>query len=356
MYQSGMMISVLRRMNAGFMQTTFTTKFGDTILILALGLVAFVFDTIGGVVFAKFLNLFLPKDKKISEVLPDSFWKTNFWLYWQTMFALQKWSSALEMKRYLCRYCHHIDGLPDFTALRFTKYNQYESMILPLVKYLENHGVVVEYGFDVKNVIIRDIGGKKTAEQIVYEKNGKKEVIDLTVDDLVFITNGCCTDTSCYGDQNTAPDLSNVRNGQGESWDLWKNIAAQAKHGEYGNPDKFCSDVDYVKYIPEGKYDLIIVDPPAFAKHRGARDNALRAYQRLNAAAISKVASGGLVFTYSCSQVVDKEAFALAVFSAAAQTGRSVRILDRLNQPADHAVNIYHPEGEYLKGLLLYVE
>ena len=98
------------------------------------------------------------------------------------------------------------------------------------------------------------------------------------------------------------------------------------------------------------------VDPPAFAKHRGALKNALRAYQRLNAAAISKVAPGGLIFTYSCSQVVDKEAFALAVFSAAAQCGRSVRILDRLNQPADHSVNIYHPEGEYLKGLLLYVE
>ncbi|MGN0191452.1 MAG: class I SAM-dependent rRNA methyltransferase [Candidatus Cryptobacteroides sp.] len=117
-----------------------------------------------------------------------------------------------------------------------------------------------------------------------------------------------------------------------------------------------CDAIDYLKSVPEGKYDLIIVDPPAFAKHRGVRDNALRAYQRLNAAAISKVAPGGLVFTYSCSQVVDKEAFALAVFSAAAQTGRSVRILDRLNQPADHSVNIYHPEGEYLKGLLLYVE
>lgn len=119
----------------------------------------------------------------------------------------------------------------------------------------------------------------------------------------------------------------------------------------------YCTDaIDFLHKVPEDKYDLMIVDPPAFAKHRGALDNALRAYQRLNAGAISKVASGGLVFTFSCSQVVDKEAFALAVFSAAAQTGRSVRILDRLNQPADHAVNIYHPEGEYLKGLLLYVE
>ena len=117
-----------------------------------------------------------------------------------------------------------------------------------------------------------------------------------------------------------------------------------------------CDAIDYLKSVPEGKCDLMIVDPPAFAKHRGALNNALRAYQRLNAAAISKVAPGGIVFTFSCSQVVDKEAFALAVFSAAAQCRRSVRILDRLNQPADHAVNIYHPEGEYLKGLLLYVE
>jgi 23S rRNA (cytosine1962-C5)-methyltransferase len=117
-----------------------------------------------------------------------------------------------------------------------------------------------------------------------------------------------------------------------------------------------CDAIDYLRDVPVGKYDLMIVDPPAFAKHRGSLKNALRAYQRLNAAAISKVAPGGFIFTYSCSQVVDKEAFALAVFSAAAQCGRSVRILDRLNQPCDHSVNIYHPEGEYLKGLLLYVE
>ena len=124
-----------------------------------------------------------------------------------------------------------------------------------------------------------------------------------------------------------------------------------------GLHEGYCTDaMDFLREVPEGRYDLMIVDPPAFAKHRGALSNALRAYQRLNAAAISKVAPGGLIFTFSCSQVVDKEAFALAVFSAAAQTGRSVRILDRLNQPADHAVNIYHPEGEYLKGLLLYVE
>ena len=141
-----------------------------------------------------------------------------------------------------------------------------------------------------------------------------------------------------------------------------KAMALVDKNVEIGGFDKsrhtsLCVDaLDYLRDVPEDKYDLMIVDPPAFAKHRGALNNALRAYQRLNAAAISKVAPGGFVFTFSRSQVVTKEAFALAVFSAAAQTGRKVRILDRLNQPSDHAVNIYHPEGEYLKGLLLYVE
>ncbi len=99
-----------------------------------------------------------------------------------------------------------------------------------------------------------------------------------------------------------------------------------------------------------------MLDPPAFAKHRSARRNALRGYQKLNAAGISKVAPGGIVFTFSCSQAVSREQFRLAVFSAAAQTGRKVRILHQLTQPADHPVNIYHPEGEYLKGLILYVE
>ena len=189
------------------------------------------------------------ENKKISEVLPDSFWETNFWLYWQTMFAFQRWSSALEMKRYLCRYVHHIDGLPDFSALRFTKYNQYESMILPLTKYLESHGVKIEYGVDVKNVTFASKQNKKVATQIVYENNGEEKTIDLIEDDLVFITNGCCTDTSCYGDQDHAPDLSKIKNGEGESWDLWKNIAAQATNGEFGNPDKFCGNVDETNWM-----------------------------------------------------------------------------------------------------------
>ena len=189
------------------------------------------------------------EDKKISDVLPESFWDTNFWLYWQTMFAFQKWSSALEMKRYLCRYVHHIDGLPDFSALRFTKYNQYESMILPLIAYLKKHDVDVQFGMDVKNVIIEDVDGKKTAKGLIYVKDNEEHSIPLTADDLVFITNGCCTDTSCYGDQTHAPDLSHIVNGQGESWDLWKNIAKQAKHDEYGHPDVFCSDTEATNWM-----------------------------------------------------------------------------------------------------------
>lgn len=189
------------------------------------------------------------EDKKISDVLPESFWETNFWLYWQTMFAFQKWSSALEMKRYLCRYVHHIDGLPDFSALRFTKYNQYESMILPLIEYLKKHDVDVQFGMDVKNVVIEEVDGKKTAKELIYIKDNEEQSIPLTADDLVFITNGCCTDTSSYGDQTHAPDLSGIVNGQGESWDLWKNIAKQAKHDEYGHPDVFCSNTEATNWM-----------------------------------------------------------------------------------------------------------
>lgn len=134
-----------------------------------------------------------------------------------------------------------------------------------------------------------------------------------------------------------------------------KNVALNGFDAE--RHTSYCTDaMDFLAEVQEDKYDLMIVDPPAFAKRRSALPNALRAYRRLNEAAIAKVAPGGLVFTFSCSQAVDKEAFAQAVFTAAAHTGRRVRILARLGQPVDHAVSIYHPEGEYLKGLLLYVE
>lgn len=112
----------------------------------------------------------------------------------------------------------------------------------------------------------------------------------------------------------------------------------------------------FLKRVQEGKYDLIVLDPPAFAKHRGAINNALQGYKKLNLSAIEKLAPGGLLFTFSCSQAITRDQFRLAVFSAAAISGRRVRILHQLTQPADHPVNIYHPEGEYLKGLVLWVE
>ena len=120
--------------------------------------------------------------------------------------------------------------------------------------------------------------------------------------------------------------------------------------------EAFCEDA--FKYLEQAgnQYDLIILDPPAFAKHRGALHNALKGYTRLNNKALQKIQAGGILFTFSCSQVVTKDQFRNAVFTAAAQAGRKVRILHQLHQPADHPINIYHPEGEYLKGLVLYVE
>lgn len=128
------------------------------------------------------------------------------------------------------------------------------------------------------------------------------------------------------------------------------NFPGDTRHETYAE--------DAFKFLQNNReeYDLIILDPPAFAKHRDAVRNALKGYQRLNAKAIRQIRSGGLLFTFSCSQAVSREQFRLAVFSAAAETGREVRILHQLTQPADHPVNIYHPEGEYLKGLVLWVE
>ena len=120
--------------------------------------------------------------------------------------------------------------------------------------------------------------------------------------------------------------------------------------------EAYCDDAFKFLDRNENKYDLIILDPPAFAKHRGALHNALKGYTRLNLKGFESIRSGGLLFTFSCSQVVTKDQFRNAVFTAAAQAGRKVRILHQLHQPADHPINIYHPEGEYLKGLVLYVE
>ena len=120
--------------------------------------------------------------------------------------------------------------------------------------------------------------------------------------------------------------------------------------------EAFVDDAFHFLDHAETKYDLIILDPPAFAKHRDAVKHALQGYKRLNAKAFEMIKQGGLLFTFSCSQAIDKDMFRLAVFSAAAMSGRKVRILHQLHQPQDHPISIYHPEGEYLKGLVLWVE
>ncbi|HOO31597.1 MAG TPA: oleate hydratase [Thermotogota bacterium] len=190
------------------------------------------------------VKLFMTKnedlyDKKIEDVFSDEVFNSNFWLYWRTMFAFENWHSALEMKLYFQRFIHHIGGLPDFSALKFTKYNQYESLILPMMKFLEENGVHFEYNTTVKNVIFDCSANRKVAKQIICDHNGEKETIDLLEDDLVFITNGSCTENTTLGDDDHAPAENKTVGG---CWELWRNIAAQDK--AFGNPDKFCTDIE----------------------------------------------------------------------------------------------------------------
>ena len=180
-------------------------------------------------------------DKKITDFFDDEVLNTNFWMYWRTMFAFENWHSALEMKRYFQRFIHHIGGLPDFSALKFPRYNQYESLILPMQKYLEAAGVEFRFGTEVTNVRFEITDGKKTARAIECRtKNGDTE-IPLTEKDLVFITNGSCTEGTIYGDQNHAP-VGDAEVRSSGCWSLWKKIAAQDP--SFGHPEKFCSDIE----------------------------------------------------------------------------------------------------------------
>lgn len=179
------------------------------------------------------------EDMKITDVFSEDFFNSNFWLYWQTMFAFEPWHSAMEMRRYIARFIHHIGGLPDFSALKFTKYNQYESLALPLVEYLKSHGVTIQYDTKVTNVEFEIKKDKKVAKKLLYVENGTEKVINLTENDLVFITNGSNTESSSLGDNNTPAEFSKELGG---SWELWKNIAKQDP--AFGRPEKFCGDVE----------------------------------------------------------------------------------------------------------------
>lgn len=188
------------------------------------------------------MKLFFTKDedlydKTIDDVFDDEFFSSNFWLYWRTMFAFEQWHSALEMKLYIQRFIHHIGGLPDFSALKFTKYNQYESLILPMVKFLEDHHVDFIYDTRVTNVVFDIRKDKKTATQIECIRNGQKMSIQLTENDLVFVTNGSCTENSTLGDETHVPQFNTLPGG---CWELWRNIARQ--DASFGHPDKFCTN------------------------------------------------------------------------------------------------------------------
>ncbi len=186
------------------------------------------------------------EDKRITDVFDEEVLNSNFWLYWRTMFAFENWHSALEMKIYIKRYIHHIGGLPDFTALRFTKYNQYESMILPMVKYLKSFGVQFHYGVKVINVEFECSEEKKQAVRIDVEMDGRNDHIDLTENDLVFITNGGCVENSAIGSQNE-PAAFNKEIKEGGGWDMWRKIAAQDP--AFGHPDKFCYDPEQSNWM-----------------------------------------------------------------------------------------------------------
>ena len=191
------------------------------------------------------MKLFLTKDedlydKTIEDVFDEEVFDSTFWLYWRTMFAFENWHSALEMKLYFQRFIHHIAGLPDFSALKFTRYNQYESLILPMQRYLEQAGVDFQFHTEVTNVVFEIKEGKKRATAIECRVRGVEKGILLTEKDLVFVTNGSCTEGTIYGDQDHAPNGDAQVRTSG-CWNLWKNIARQDP--AFGRPEKFCSDI-----------------------------------------------------------------------------------------------------------------
>ncbi len=183
------------------------------------------------------------ENKRINEVLGPEFLASNFWLYWRTMFAFEEWHSALEMKLYLHRFIHHIGGLPDFSALKFTKYNQYESLVLPLQAWLQAQGVKFEHGIEITDVDFDLQPGRKQATRLHWLKNGEAGGVDLSADDLLFMTIGSLTENSHNGDHHHPAQLNT---GPAPAWDLWRRIAA--KDPAFGRPEVFGGHIDETKW------------------------------------------------------------------------------------------------------------
>ncbi len=184
------------------------------------------------------------QDKRIDEFFTADFFASNFWLYWATMFAFEPWASAMEMRRYLLRFVHHIATLTDLSSLKFTRYNQYESLILPLVAYLKNQGVQFVYDTEVTDITVDSSAGAKRARSLTLTTAGQPRTIELTDDDLVFVTNGSITESTTFGDNDhPAPIVTDA----GGAWALWKKLAAQDP--AFGRPEKFCENIPEANWV-----------------------------------------------------------------------------------------------------------
>ena len=181
--------------------------------------------------------------KTVEEYFDSSFLETDMWMYWRSMFAFEPWHSVVEMKRYMQRFIHLMPGMSTMRDLLFTKYNQYDSLILPLKQSLESKGVKFEFNTTVTDLDIDITGNKKTVIGIMLSRGGKEEVLKTTENDFVFFTNGSMTENSTLGDMDNAPILNR---GEGAIWSLWKKIAAKDK--AFGKPEVFCNDIDKSKW------------------------------------------------------------------------------------------------------------
>ncbi|KAA8889206.1 oleate hydratase [Nocardia colli] len=183
------------------------------------------------------------ENKRIDEVFGEDFLQSNFWMYWRTMFAFEEWHSALEMKLYLHRFIHHIGGLPDFSALKFTKYNQYESLVLPLYRWLLDQGVSFRFDTEITDIDFDLTADRKQATKIHWISEGAEGAVELGENDLVFTTIGSLTENSDDGDHHTPAKLLD---GPAPAWDLWRRIAA--KDPSFGHPDVFGGHIEQTKW------------------------------------------------------------------------------------------------------------
>lgn len=182
-------------------------------------------------------------DLTIEGYFDESFLNSNFWTFWRTMFAFENWHSLLEFKLYMHRFLHALDGLNDMSALVFPKYNQYDTYIKPLRKFLQKKGVKIQFDTLVKNLDLDMNGETKTVKGIIIETNGEEKTIPMTENDFVFITTGSMTEDTFYGTNEKAPiiKIDNSRSGQSSGWRLWKNLADRSEI--FGKPEKFCGDI-----------------------------------------------------------------------------------------------------------------